>query len=45
MPLPFSKSLFNGISVAGFLAAMHFGHIIGVRLTLAFGILINHTDQ
>lgn len=30
MPLPFSKSLFNDISVAGFLASMSFGHILGV---------------
>lgn len=36
MPLPFSKSLFNNISVAGFLASMSFGHILGVLLTLAF---------
>lgn len=35
MPLPFSKSLFNNISVAGFLASMSFGHILGVLLTLA----------
>ncbi len=34
MPLPFSKSLFNNISVAGFLAAMSFGHMIGIFLTL-----------
>ncbi len=37
MPLPFSKSLFNNISVAGFLASMSFGHILGVLLTLALG--------
>lgn len=36
MPLPFSKSLFNNISVAGFLASMSFGHILGFLLTLAF---------
>ena len=35
MPLPFSKSLFNDISVAGFLASMSFGHILGVLATLA----------
>ncbi|NDJ18473.1 photosystem I reaction center subunit X [Myxacorys almedinensis] len=35
MPLPFSKSLFNNISVAGFLASMSFGHVIGFLLTLA----------
>ncbi len=35
MPLPFSKSLFNSISVAGFLASMSFGHILGVLATLA----------
>jgi photosystem I subunit 10 len=35
MPLPVSKSLFNHISVAGFLASMSFGHILGVLLTLA----------
>ncbi len=35
MPLPFSKSLFNNISVAGFLASMSFGHLIGFLLTLA----------
>lgn len=35
MPLPFSKSLFNNISVAGFLASMSFGHILGVLATLA----------
>jgi photosystem I subunit X len=35
MPLPFSKSLFNNVSVAGFLASMSFGHILGVLLTLA----------
>ncbi|MBC7823764.1 MAG: photosystem I reaction center subunit X, partial [Candidatus Parcubacteria bacterium] len=34
MPLPFSKSLFNDISVAGFLASMSFGHILGVLATL-----------
>ena len=34
MPLPFSKSLFNNISVAGFLASMSFGHILGVLATL-----------
>ena len=34
MPLPFSKSLFNSISVAGFLASMSFGHILGVLATL-----------
>jgi photosystem I subunit X len=34
MPLPFSKSLFNNISVAGFLASMSFGHMIGIFLTL-----------
>jgi photosystem I subunit 10 len=37
MPLPFSKSLFNNISVAGFLASMSFGHVLGVLLTLALG--------
>ncbi|MBD1842853.1 photosystem I reaction center subunit X [Cyanobacteria bacterium FACHB-63] len=36
MPLPFSKSLFNSISVAGFLACMSFGHILGFLLTLGF---------
>ncbi len=35
MPLPFSKSLFNDISVAGFLASMSFGHVLGVLATLA----------
>ncbi|WP_244913245.1 photosystem I reaction center subunit X [Phormidesmis priestleyi] len=35
MPLPFSKSLFNDISVAGFLASMSFGHILGFLATLA----------
>lgn len=35
MPLPFSKSLFNDISVAGFLASMSFGHILGVLGVLA----------
>ncbi len=35
MPLPFSKSLFNNISVAGFLASMSFGHILGVLGVLA----------
>ena len=35
MPLPFSKSLFNNISVAGFLASMSFGHVLGVLATLA----------
>jgi photosystem I subunit 10 len=40
MPLgPFSP-LFNNISVAGFLAAMSFGHIIGVALVLGLsGVL------
>jgi photosystem I subunit X len=36
MPLPFSKSLFNNISVAAFLACMSFGHVLGVLLTLGF---------
>ena len=36
MPLPFSKSLFNSISVAGFLACMSFGHVLGFLLTLGF---------
>ncbi|MGV0024506.1 photosystem I reaction center subunit X [Phormidesmis priestleyi] len=35
MPLPFSKSLFNDISVAGFLGSMSLGHILGVLLSLA----------
>lgn len=35
MPLPFSKTLFNDISVGGFLASMSFGHILGVLATLA----------
>jgi photosystem I subunit X len=34
MPLPFSKLLFNDISVAGFLGSMSLGHILGVLLTL-----------
>lgn len=36
MPLPFSKSLFNNISVAAFLACMSFGHVLGFLLTLGF---------
>ncbi len=35
MPLPFSKLLFNDISVAGFLASMSFGHVLGVLATFA----------
>lgn len=33
MPLPF-PSLFNNISVGGFLAAMSFGHMIGVTAVI-----------
>jgi photosystem I subunit 10 len=36
MPLPFSKTLFNDISVGGFLGAMSFGHILGTLLSLGF---------
>lgn len=36
MPLGPLAPLFNNISVAGFLASMSFGHIIGALLILAF---------
>lgn len=39
MPLPF-PSLFNNISVAGFLASMSFGHIVGVLAILGFSGLL-----
>lgn len=39
MPLPFPE-LFNNISVAGFLGAMSFGHMIGVFLTITLSPLL-----
>jgi photosystem I subunit 10 len=39
MPLPFPE-LFNNISVAGFLASMSFGHILGVLATITLSPLL-----